>query len=364
MKKNKGFTLIEMMLVVTLMALLMALSVSFFRHNTRQARVNKAALEMQQVMEAALAYYTDSEDAGRTDLWPQNNAPDQEGRCPVASSDFTKYYLPNQQQVTVFGGHYCWYQGALPPQPPAEQTTLAPPPESPLFAVVMQATSLQQAKLIAAQIPNAQVCDGPKLDATCDATNPPQAQHYFVRGEISPNGRQASAQSFDVPRVHVGYCIPGPTGIAQPGSDPQVSCIKNSGESYTVTATCGPKQQAAIIYTPDFLSLPKYPKRDTKGDPVLNLFLSGKPPENKLPVTAFDQPQINCDQQQVTPSGIIYSCPVSVYASVGSTTSYNRPTGLPVSNPVTDDPKDPLQVGAIGCSYMVVCQALPRGGPV
>jgi len=78
---NKGFTLVEMMLVLVIVSTLLYMSVGYFQQRTLQLRLDRAAAQIQQILTAAANYYV-----ANNATWPialsclQGQIP----QCPVA----------------------------------------------------------------------------------------------------------------------------------------------------------------------------------------------------------------------------------------------------------------------------------------
>jgi prepilin-type N-terminal cleavage/methylation domain-containing protein len=62
--KQRGFSLLEMLLVITVLATISVAGVSYLRDKTLNVKLDKTALQMQQWLQASMAYYVDKSD------WP------------------------------------------------------------------------------------------------------------------------------------------------------------------------------------------------------------------------------------------------------------------------------------------------------
>ncbi len=72
-KHNSGFTLIEMMLVTVVVSLFMVMGTSYMQQRTRSAMIDRASVQMMQILNAGLSYYVSN------GSWPANLATLQAG---------------------------------------------------------------------------------------------------------------------------------------------------------------------------------------------------------------------------------------------------------------------------------------------
>lgn len=97
--KQLGFTLIEILLVIAILAVLAGLSISTYQKHASSAKVNVAALEIQGILQSASAYYT------ANNAWPAANI----GLTKEIPADFILYLAANPQNgqlVNPWGYHY------------------------------------------------------------------------------------------------------------------------------------------------------------------------------------------------------------------------------------------------------------------
>lgn len=65
-RSQRGFTLLELLLVLAIMASLTVAGLGWYRHRVAQAKVVKTGLQMQQLLQAGMAYYVDHR------VWPSS----------------------------------------------------------------------------------------------------------------------------------------------------------------------------------------------------------------------------------------------------------------------------------------------------
>ena len=86
-RPQRGFTLIELLFVIAIIAVLAMLGISTYQQTAVNTKVKKTALQMQQVLQASMAYYIDDTHQG----WPEDgdskNPGDFEPFLPIGASD-------------------------------------------------------------------------------------------------------------------------------------------------------------------------------------------------------------------------------------------------------------------------------------
>jgi prepilin-type N-terminal cleavage/methylation domain-containing protein len=81
LRKVLGFTLIEMMLVLAIIAMIIVLLLRYTEQQASQTRMNRAILQIQQILNAGLAYYVGS----GTGTWPNQLSDLQPGYLPATT---------------------------------------------------------------------------------------------------------------------------------------------------------------------------------------------------------------------------------------------------------------------------------------
>jgi competence protein ComGC len=90
MNKKKGFSLIEMMLVLVIITVMMAVYIQLNNQNTEQVRREKVAVQMSQILSASLAYYVNNGAWPATGTLTSSNALVSSGYIP--SNNLTANY--------------------------------------------------------------------------------------------------------------------------------------------------------------------------------------------------------------------------------------------------------------------------------
>lgn len=163
-----GYTLIELLLVIAIVALISSLGINTYRKNYQNKRIDQVTLTMQHMLAAAVNYNADK------GHWPtsNNNLP----TCiPSNSNDqFIKNYLPHGIYQSNYGNNFCW----------AETITLNE--EHRLFWIALKipfadpASAKQIAQRIAARLPNGIALEDPNKSSDC--TN--VSSNCYVRAEV------------------------------------------------------------------------------------------------------------------------------------------------------------------------------------
>ncbi len=234
---KSGYTLIELLLVISVIAVMAAVSIMTYRNHIENNRINLASLNMQSVMQAAISFNGDSS------AWPKPN--DDLSTCvsqqPNADNEhpFVANYLPNQSAKTTFGNYYCWGNFTANPN---------------LFWLAMPTPygDVQLAKRIIGLLPNAALTQTPsQLPITpCVA-----GEACFIRVEIS-NSAAATPTTNGI--VGAGIC-PIQSGTVA-GSAPNMRCTFNSLSADKATVnlsidyTCPVNESGQVILIPSLMN--------------------------------------------------------------------------------------------------------------
>lgn len=95
-----AYTLIEMMLVIALVAVLATLGISAYQKTTEQSKIDKSALQIQQLLQAGMAYYVDY------GCWPAFD-PNNNLCKQTPPPDFNPF-IPIAGKTSPWGSPYNW----------------------------------------------------------------------------------------------------------------------------------------------------------------------------------------------------------------------------------------------------------------
>lgn len=229
-----GFTLIELLLVIAVISVLAAVGIMSFRRSFQENRIDKVAIGMQHVLEAAMAYYVDQNE------WPANHACDGTGGD---TTDFVTNYLPNSNTKSFYGTDYCWEK--------AGDTNR-------LFWVAVKipgdgVENLAVAKRLAARLPNAIATNDP--DTTTIPAPACDASDCFVRAEITvPGTASNNIQQSSI--AATGECH----GTSTPNAANTGTCTDSSSggqQQYSITfPACASGTEPSLNVSPNYIELP------------------------------------------------------------------------------------------------------------
>lgn len=242
--KNSAFTLIELLLVIAVLSIISALGIMSYRRYFQAKRIDKVAIGMQHVLQAAMSYYVD-----HNATWPQAHDC---GDSAADTSDFVTTYLPNGRYRSYFGSDYCWQDagaGTAPRQHRLFWVAVSVPGKSPDNVAI--------AKQLAGRLPNAIATSDP---SSANDTPAPVCteDHCFVRAEITVPGLGAQHNS-STGLAAAGNCEQGTTTPNEMGgncADQVVSDLNNQGYRISFKA-CPSSMHPDIVVDPNFVSLPR-----------------------------------------------------------------------------------------------------------
>lgn len=292
-----GFTLIELLLVIAVLAIMTSIAIVTVRRDSETKRIDKAALEIGQVLQAATTYYVDHQ------VWPQATSDFSVCKAPQDKYSFQNVYLPNGNAQSVFGYPYCW--GATTPSGPLFQVLMQVPPQTtPLATEIL-------AKRIAARLPSGKAMQ-------CD-----QSDTCFVRAEIPRPTGVAGGFASSGTVAALGYCQANDPNLNKNCQD---EGYDNVGQHYRITFNACEDTDASIVAAPDFYD---YTKTDSSSHSLAEL--SAKQIDNSC---VIDKAHPNKE-----------SCDVLVQAKVCSASrcAHHSLKGW----------------GSVGISYMVACMPKP-----
>ena len=251
----RGYTLVEILLVIALMATLTSVGIMGYRQHSQSSQSDKNAVELQNVLQAAMAYNIDHSGTWPKPHWDQASC--YKNSSMGSDADFTRDYLPNSTNMNGYGTYFCF-------SPSGNNGSR--------FAAAMKvpganATEMQQnAKRIRAQLPNAVVTS----DLTAPSDQPiactSDTAPCFVRAEIPKPGASSNAQA-GILVVGTGYCVPNsPLGKSGIGQD--VMCAGDQNH-FQVRFHCPGDMQGRVVLMPNFIKAP-YPDGDS-GIPLVRM---------------------------------------------------------------------------------------------
>ena len=183
-----AFTLIEILFIIVIIGIITAISLTSFQQRSLNTKVDKTALQMQQILQAANTYFS------AWGCWPNSSS------CPNNAPAFN-YYLPLGNSTNPWGTPY---------------TFAADPNQSNNFLVYSgNLPNAQIASRVAGFLPNANI-DSQNLQQVIVSS---QAQansimfQYFGTVTLN-NGDTAPPFSFNCPKNWIGNASAIPIGIA------------------------------------------------------------------------------------------------------------------------------------------------------
>ena len=232
-KSILAFTLIELLLVIAVASILAAVGIMSYRRYFKANRIDKVAISMQHVLEAAMAFYVDKS------KWPNNRSCNSPG---PDQQDFVDNYLPNKNYQSYYGTDFCWEEAGNTHR---------------LFWVAVQIPeegdeTVNIAKRLASRLPNAITTSDP--DANDPEGNPCTDSHCFVRAEITVPGVSSNAVT-DMTLAAIGDCRTNQT--IHSGTATCYDTSDSGNQKYKVEfKACPVGMTPNLRISPNFISFP------------------------------------------------------------------------------------------------------------
>ncbi|MCK4870665.1 MAG: type II secretion system protein [Gammaproteobacteria bacterium] len=206
--KQLGFSLIELIFVIAIIGVMASLGVSYYQHRAENTKLQKVAIQMQQYLQAALAYYGDN------NCWPSTKTP-----------TFSQY-LPINATQDPWGGKISGTQR-----------------NTHIFTVTDAAPNNRIAIRVAALLPNAQANKTTVLaEVTVPIGNQTPGYSIFVTaGQYSFNS--SLPVNFSCPANYTGQMIAGICEF-------KTSANGGDHKHVSVGGTCSPQGNNAWQCTP------------------------------------------------------------------------------------------------------------------
>lgn len=192
-----GFTLLETMLVLALIGTMLVMAINYGARHMAQQRLEMSALQMQQILNAGLAYYTSHGTWPSTCAFASNSATNASTWSSISALS-TAGYLPANLERNAFGYSYAMSCDRI---------------TGGVFYVMTQVSSHAIALALAGELP---------LGYTSDQYGNPSTTENYVTAQVTIPGQNLNnARSVNFSGIyHHGACVPVPNC---PGYDPSAS---------------------------------------------------------------------------------------------------------------------------------------------
>ncbi len=217
-KHKKGFTLIEMLLVLVVMSAILVMYIGYMNQKTEQMRLDKTALQIQQILNAGLAYYVNN------NVWPVNCT--QLGDLSTLQNE---NYLPSGTINSPYGNPYSLYCSSY----------------TGVFTVSTTVPSDTETQLLLGRVPMSAVTNCasyPGAVCPCLSGTTCLTASVNLPPQVLNNSRSVNFASV----YHSGACVPAPT--CPLGMTPQilVAPVSVSGLNDLTAAATTPQNAYAL----------------------------------------------------------------------------------------------------------------------
>jgi prepilin-type N-terminal cleavage/methylation domain-containing protein len=233
-QKMKGFSLLEMLLVITILSTLVILMLNYTTQKSDEMRRDKTAMQMMQVLNAAMSFYVNKSYwplAGATspnpttpmcgtttwtDLSNLQTAPNNFLPATLVNNPYNNFYRINCSSDQNGGGFY-------------------------LYTTV---NTVANAQIIAGRLPMAFITDSagyavnpPVQSSACQGASPSSTCNVVVTNVSIPGQNLNNARSVNFAGVYYsGSCVPAPN--CPPGMSPSIIVAPSSVTGVSDTTTC------------------------------------------------------------------------------------------------------------------------------
>jgi prepilin-type N-terminal cleavage/methylation domain-containing protein len=222
-RTSKGFTLIEMIMVLVIMSSVLLLITNYGTRRMDQFRRDKTALQMQQILSAAMAYYVSY------GIWPTAAVPNTATTIATASKLSTSPLIP-AFLPSIAGDMYPFANVNV----KNSNTYLYWVTPSPAFSFVIAAPVPSQAEgtIVSGMLPNGQV--------VTDGTAAPGG--FYATAQVNIPGQNLNnARAVNFAAIFLnGTCVPAPVCPGTMVPSIYVSPVSVNGVSDVPTCTGGP----------------------------------------------------------------------------------------------------------------------------
>lgn len=214
LKRTEGFTLLEIMLVLGVIGGIMTIAINYGTRQIAQQKRDKTAIQTQQILNAALAFYNS------TGTWPGGTCSFDSSAMRAGTSATTGAALTTLTAAGYLPANMTSNPFAFPYTIGCDSVTGS------VFYVISQMSSRANALVVAGELPVAYVSDA-KGNAS-----PPATGNYVTAAVTTPGQNLNNARSVNFAGVyHHGACVPVPScpgynpSINPPGCNTGTNCM-------------------------------------------------------------------------------------------------------------------------------------------